>query len=55
LEVALGYSEQIEKTVLQSAPDLLNVTMVIEEQAKAKVEAEAAEGGPRLTIYTDGS
>jgi hypothetical protein len=43
LEVALGYSGQIEKTVLQSAPDPLKATMVIEERAKAKAEAEAAE------------
>jgi hypothetical protein len=47
--VALGYSEQIEKTVLQSVPDPLKVTMVIEERAKAKAEVEAAEGGPGLT------
>jgi ribonuclease HI len=55
LEAVLGYSGQIEKTVLQSVPDPLKVTMVIEERAKAKAEAEAVEGGPGLTIYTDGS
>jgi ribonuclease HI len=53
--VAVDYTGRMEETILQEIPEPLKATLVLQERAKAKAEAEAVEERPGLTMYTDGS
>jgi hypothetical protein len=47
----MGYSGRVEETILQRAEDSLEASIVMEERAEAKAEAEKERRG--LTMYTD--